>query len=512
MEQATMRAALLARVSSEEQVQGYSLDAQKRAFRNLVKDRQGWSIYREYVEEGRSAHTDDVRKRPVFLEAIEDAIAGKYDVLVVHKIDRFSRKLRITLEYFEKFAKAGIGFISIENQIDYSTPSGKFMLVMQGGLAELYSDNLSQEVKKGLHERKAQGLYNGLLPFGVAKGEDGIPVPDYKNYPGLEMAFELGSAGKSDREVARALNAEGYRTSGNRGPWPFTKDSVRGILINKFYVGELPDGNGGWIEGRHEPFISIERFEEVQEMRARNRKQPKTIKRSATTYSLSGLLKCVDCRSPMWIHRNTRGRARIYCRERAKGEGCINRGTFLDVYEAQVLEYLRRFVIPEDYQARIMELYRHLEQSETDLETKRKELEGRLERMKKLFEWGDKPEEEYLAESRQIKEELAQLVPEEQQPDVLAVLQHFLTDVSAAWEQATQEQRNRLAGRLFEAVWVKDEYVVAVRPQPELRPFFQISEECQVKSLCGDPDRSRIRQGLNLSPALPLLPSPVHPG
>ena len=96
-----LRAALLARVSTEEQVEGYSLDAQRRAFRTLVEAR-GWTIYREYMEEGRSAHTDDVRKRPVFLEAMDDALAGKYDVLVVHKIDRLSMKLRNTLECFEK--------------------------------------------------------------------------------------------------------------------------------------------------------------------------------------------------------------------------------------------------------------------------------------------------------------------------------------------------------------------------------------------------------------------------
>ena len=58
-----MRASLYARVSSEDQVQGYSLGAQSRAFTSLVEDRS-WTIYREYVEEGRSAHTDDVRSAP----------------------------------------------------------------------------------------------------------------------------------------------------------------------------------------------------------------------------------------------------------------------------------------------------------------------------------------------------------------------------------------------------------------------------------------------------------------
>ncbi|GAH83077.1 unnamed protein product, partial [marine sediment metagenome] len=99
-----MRAALYARVSNEEQVEGYSIDAQRRAFKALV-EAKGWTPYKEYIEEGKSAHTDKMHKRPVFKEAMEDALAGKYDVLVVHKIDRFSRKLSITLEYFEKLGK-----------------------------------------------------------------------------------------------------------------------------------------------------------------------------------------------------------------------------------------------------------------------------------------------------------------------------------------------------------------------------------------------------------------------
>ncbi len=69
-----LRAALLARVSSEEQVEGYSLDAQTRAFRSQIIEGRGWTSYKEYMEEGRSAHTDDIRKRPVFQEAIKDAL------------------------------------------------------------------------------------------------------------------------------------------------------------------------------------------------------------------------------------------------------------------------------------------------------------------------------------------------------------------------------------------------------------------------------------------------------
>jgi len=106
-----MRAAVYARVSSEEQVEGYSIDAQRRAFQALVKGRE-WTAYREYIDEGKSARTDNINRRPAFKEMVVDALAGKFDVLVVHKLDRFSRNLRITLEYFDKFSKAGVTLLT----------------------------------------------------------------------------------------------------------------------------------------------------------------------------------------------------------------------------------------------------------------------------------------------------------------------------------------------------------------------------------------------------------------
>ena len=326
-----------------------------------------------------------------------------------------------------------MGFVSIENQIDYSTPTGKFMLTMQGGLAELYSDNLGEEVKKGKRERKAQGMYNGLLPFGATKGDGGVPVPHPNTAAGLRLMFDLASQGKSDRQVAMAVNAEGYRTAGNSGGLAFTKDSVRGVLTNRFYVGELPNGENGWVDGRHEPLVPQETFEHVQEIRARNRSKPHTVKRTARVYSLSGVLRCTHCEGPMWIHQNTRGRARIYCRDRVKKGDCPNRGTFLDVYEDQVLEYLRKFVIPEDYRERIMALYRGLEAEEESSTQVRVELEGRLVRLRKLFEWGDIEEDTYLADSTEIKEELANLAPVNRNVDVMEQLEAFLLDVSKAW-------------------------------------------------------------------------------
>ena len=276
-----MRAAIYTRVSSDDQVENFSLDAQLRACRDYARQ-QGWTVVHEFVEEGRSARTDMLSKRPQLMQMMDDVERHRFDVIVVHKLDRFSRNVRVTQEQFDRLMKANVDFVSITENMNFGAAWGQLGLNIFSSFAQYYSDNLAQEVKKGKAERKAQGFYNGLLPFGCIKGEDRIPVPNPETFPGLKMAFDLAGQGRSDREVARALNAAGYRTAGNRGSRPFTKDIARGVLMNRFYLGYLPDGDGDWVDARHEAFIDPELFEQAQDMRARNRKVPKTIARGRT--------------------------------------------------------------------------------------------------------------------------------------------------------------------------------------------------------------------------------------
>jgi len=476
-----VRASLLARVSTEEQVEGYSLDAQRRAFHALVQGR-GWTVHKEYVEEGKSARTDDIRKRPIFKRAMDDALSGKYDVLVVHKIDRFSRRRRITDEYFEKLSKAGVGFVSIQEQMDFSTPMGTLCLGMLGSLAQFYSDNLSEETKKGLRERKAQGFYCGPLPFGVLKGEDGIPAPHPDSHPGLVMAFELAARGKSDREVALALNTRGYRTAGTKGNRPFGHASIRWILTNRFYLGYLPDGQGGWVDGKHQPFIQQEVWERVQQHRRRNRTTTHaSVPKGKHVNCLTGIVRCWHCKGRVHTQYVYRGQPRLGCYTRQKGWGCHQKSASLSVYVPQIRAYLAAFHIPADYQERILEAHRKLESAYSDVERERTNLERQLTRSKELYEWGDYTRKEYQTRRDSIVRQLEALTPYASGPEPLARLAQFLADVPAAWEAATPEQQNKLARCLFDDVWLKDKDVIAVKPRPELEPFFRLNHEELVK-------------------------------
>ena len=432
-----------------------------------------------------------MNKRPVFKQMIGDALAGKFDVMVVHKLDRFSRNLRVTLEYFDKLSKAGVAFISINEQMDFSSPWGTLALTLLGGLAQFYSDSLSQETKKGWAERKAQGLYCGLLPFGAMKGENGVPVPHPDTYPGLVLAFELAAQGKSSREVAVALNGAGYRTAGNQGNRPFSKDTVNGVLRNRFYLGYLPDSNDGWVKGKHDPFISEDLFNAVQGIRTVRREPRQTVNASARTYSLSTLMWCHRCGSKMRVQTSPKGRARVYCAGRAEGLGCNNRGNFLDVYEAQIEWYLQNFVIPEDYQAKILEAHGKLQSAYDDTGKQREALRNNLERLRDIYRWGHISKEEYFAKYEDVQRELEKLVPLEDKGEILKKLAHFLANVADAWKEASQEQCNKLARALFEQIQIEDKKVVFVKPRTELQSFFKINFECHTKDIGYDPEGIR---------------------
>jgi hypothetical protein len=165
------------------------------------------------------------------------------------------------------------------------------------------------------------------------------------------------------------------------------------------------------------------------------------------------------------------------CANRIKGRGCHQQSAILDVYEAQIEAYLENFIIPDDYRQKILEAHRKLEAAYDDTEKKRNDLLARLERNKKLFRWGDIGEQEYVAEKENLEQELHLLVPPQSDGRVLDKLASFLASVTQAWREANQVQRNALGRQLFDEVWLKDKRVIAVKPRPELEPFFRISFE-----------------------------------
>ena len=129
---------------------------------------------------------------------------------------------------------------------------------------------------------------------------------------------------------------------------------------------------------------------------------------------------------------------------------------------------------PEDYQHKLLEAQPRLRSAYDGTEAQKQRLTAALDRLKELHKWGDKTREEYLAESREISSARASLDQPADDRQTMARLADFLRNVAAAWRQADEQQRNKLARTLFDAVWIENQRVLAVTPRPELKPFFDL--------------------------------------
>lgn len=159
-----IRAVDYPRVSDVSQLEGHSLDAQERLFYELCKNR-GWEPVGVYREEGRSAHSEAIAKRPAFKQLLEDSGKGLFDIVVVHSIDRWSRNLRVTLESLATLARHNVALVSITENIDYSTPQGKLFIQMLGSFAEYFSGALAAHVSKGLDQRASRVNIPAAFPL-----------------------------------------------------------------------------------------------------------------------------------------------------------------------------------------------------------------------------------------------------------------------------------------------------------------------------------------------------------
>lgn len=501
------RAAIYVRVSSREQVDGYSLDAQRRACREFAASR-GYTVVAEFSDEGVSAHTDNLAKRPAFQRLMADAEAGQFAIVIVHKMDRFARKLRTALECLERLGRCRVGFASVsEPNLDYATPQGFLFLSMLGALAEWYSRNLSGETKKGWAERKQRGLYAGRLPFGMVKGPDGVPIADTRpleigghvttNHSGLILAFERAAEGATDSDVADALNGAGYRPNPTARRAIFTRDSTRQILANRFYLGELPigkRGSGGWLPGAHTAVVPVELFEAVQRQRSRRASQARSAKvnRGARVHALSGLARCGECGEAMHLE----GAQRLACWGRRQVLGCRSKTVVAAAIELELGGYLHALRLPDDAKRDILAAYHEASPEAAQKGRERQAIESQLRRLADLYQLGELERADYEARRSALRLQLAQLVDADAhgRPEVLEHLQRYLLDAGAAWDDADASQRNRLAQALFETLLIKDGHLVSVRPRQEFQPYFNLLET-ETPPPEGDGANGKVRAG-----------------
>ena len=470
-----MRAAGYFRVSDEDQVEGYSLDAQRRAFMEFCAQK-GWEVVATYNEEGRSAWVESKAKRQAFGQMLDDARARKFDVVVTHSLDRFTRNLRVMLDAFHIFSRCDVTYVSITQEIDYSTPEGNLFMTMLGAFAQYFSDALSGHTRKGLRERAQQGLFNGEPPFGYVRCDSecigldqshtGCHIDSDKASKVVE-AFERYATGtESMSTLASWLNEQGCRTNGRRRAEilgekvavdgrRFTHWAVRDILKNPFYVGKVRYRKEVF-EGRHDGIVGQELFDSVQERMRRNRSR-KAISLSRTSrrpHLLAGLLRCHECGTTLWSERGTRDRETYY---RAPDKGlvlsCKHKGRkFIGRdFDRQANQLFGGFKLRDDWIDYTIKEYIRGSDREAALR-KRKGLAGRVERARRLYLEGDLSWDDFTKIKERAESEAVSIyIPDF---DDVAEAGKVLGDFGSLWKSASVARRNRLLSSMLTAIYV----------------------------------------------------------
>lgn len=296
------------RVSTDNQTE-FSPDAQLKAIRNYAKN-NNIILEDEYVfiDEGISGRK--ANKRPAFLEMIKVAKSKpkKFDVILVHKFDRFARSREDSVVYKSLLKKeCGIKVISITESIE----DDKFSVILEAmleAMAEYYSLNLSDEVKKGMTEKAERGQYQSSPPFGY-KMENGKLVIIDTEAEAVKIIFEKYKNKELNiLQIAKYLNNLGYRTHrGNK----FENRTIEYILNNPVYCGMARWTPTGKIrrnyncadtiikKSQHEAIITEELFNDVADILNQDKEIYRRYYKPATSniHWLNGLIKCKYCGS-----------------------------------------------------------------------------------------------------------------------------------------------------------------------------------------------------------------------
>ncbi len=352
-------AALYARVSSDRQDVDLSVSAQLRALRDYA-EKNGYAVVREYVDEAESGRIADRPQFRKMLDAAERPDAPFREILV-WKFSRFTRKREHAVAFKSMLRRRGVRVVSITEHADDS-PTGKLMEAIIESVDEFYSENLAQEVMRGLRESASRGFWVAPVPphgYRKVAVEDGASKRQKLelNPPAdavMRRIFEMALKGESVLDIARTLNAEGIPSARGKR---WNKTTIHAMLANEAYTGTLvwgataKDGLGAVrVENAFPAIVSREEFQQVGQMLQAKAPAQVHPRRASSPYLLSGLAKCQRCRRALTAAEAKSGRYTYYvCQSLIKrGRGsCDTPRLNAKHFERLIIEQLRDHILTE---------------------------------------------------------------------------------------------------------------------------------------------------------------------
>ena len=269
----------------EESIEGQIRDCTAYAERN------GYMVIGAYADRAISGTTDD---RPEFQKMIKDSKRKQFDLVIVWKLDRFARNRYVSAKYKNQLRQNGVRVISANETISEGA-DGILLESMLEGMAEFYSENLKENVLRGLSVNAEKCKWNGgTLPIGYIVDEEQRLQPNRLTAPYVVEAFKMYDEGHTLTQIRDHLNGKGLTNTKGR---PLTYGSIQHMLSNRRYIGEyayrdtiVPDGIPA--------IVPLDLFERVQEKLDKNKKAPARAK-ADEAYLLTTKLFCGHCGTAM---------------------------------------------------------------------------------------------------------------------------------------------------------------------------------------------------------------------
>jgi len=313
-----VRCAVYTRKSTEEGLQQEfnSLDAQREACQAYVLSQQheGWICLPErYDDGGFSGGTLD---RPALRRLLDDMAAGHIDCVVVHKVDRLSRSLLDFARIMESLDKHGICFVSVTQQFNTASSMGRLVLNVLLSFAQFEREMIAERTRDKIAATRRKGKWCGGPPILGYDVHHMKLVINEEEAAKVRAIFELYVQEQTLRAVVDELRRRGWRNKRwrtrqgqERGGYPFSKTSLRLLLTNVLYVGQITYRSE--VHAAEHPALVDQRlWQQVQDLLRLQSKAMAARTRSGAL--LKGLLHCRRCGRAMTPAHSTKNRRRRY--------------------------------------------------------------------------------------------------------------------------------------------------------------------------------------------------------
>lgn len=465
-------AVIYLRVSTEEQVDNFSLDTQEDICQKEAIKR-GIEIVKVFREEGKSAKT--ITGRPVLIEMLEYCRKNKknIDAVIAYRVDRISRQTQDYLAIRRRLTECGITLISATEPTGNS-PTEKLVETILAGFAQLDNDVRSERTKNGMRARFLAGLPSGKVPVGYVIS-DGFAMKDPEKWDLVKKAWELMATGtKTLNEIAGEMNTWGLRNVVRGNECLFRPQTTSKLFKNKFYAGIMASEKyPEEIKGQHLPMISMALYYKVQSViEGRNNSIASPVvkkNRNNPDFPLRRIVKCGNCGAPFtgaWSKGKTARHAYYFCRKRC-GKPSVKAYTL----DFSMVEYLKKITPKQEtleafismlrgnYYKRVTILQRKKETADSEL----KRLQGLRQALVEKNLSGVYSDEIFKEQNKLIEEQITKVeltkddavLSKYNLEDIVKFMRDKFADLGNTYQESDLEQIKVLLSSIFtsELTW-----------------------------------------------------------